>query len=74
MRLSFSSVETELASLSVSQETRGHLLSHGETAVQATNYDGHDYAPQKLEALETLHGFLTETSASVVHIASRVKA
>lgn len=74
MRLSYSSVETALASLRVSQETRGHLLSHGVTGVQATNYDGHDYAPQKLEALETLHRLLTETSASVVHIASRVKA
>ena len=74
MRLSYSSVETELASLRVSQENRGHLLSHGVTGVQATNYDVHDYAPQKLEALETLHRFLTETSASVVHIASRVKA
>lgn len=69
-----SGVETALASLRVSQETRGHLLSHGVTGVQATNYDGHDYAPQKLEALETLHRFLTETSASVVHIASRVAA
>ena len=69
-----SGVETALASLRVSQETRGHLLSHGVTGVQAVSYDGHDYAPQKLEALETLHRFLTETSASVVHIASRVAA
>lgn len=57
-----------------SKLTRGHLLSHGVTGVQAASYDGHDYAPQKLEALETLHRFLTETSASVVHIASRVVA
>ncbi len=63
-----SGVETALASLRVSQETRGHLLSHGVTGVQAASYDGHDYAPQKLEALETLHRYLTETSASVVHI------
>ena len=69
-----SGVETALASLRVSQETRGHLLSHGVTGVQAVSYDGHDYAPQKLEALETLHRFLTETSASVVHISSRVAA
>jgi integrase len=69
-----SGVETALASLRVSQETRGHLLSHGVTGVQAASYDGHDYAPQKREALETLHRFLTETSASVVHIASRVVA
>lgn len=69
-----SGVETALASLRVSQETRGHLLSHGVTGVQAASYDGHDYAPQKLEALETLHRFLTETSASVVHISARVAA
>ena len=69
-----SGVETALASLRVSQEIRGHLLSHGVTGVQAASYDGHDYAPQKLEALETLQRFLTETSASVVHIASRVAA
>ena len=30
------------------------------------SYDGHDYAPQKLEALETLHRFLAETSASML--------
>jgi hypothetical protein len=69
-----SGVETTLASLRVSEEIRGHLLSHGVTGVQAASYDGHDYAPQKLEALETLYRFLTETSASVVHIAPRVVA
>jgi integrase len=69
-----SGVETALASLRVSQEIRGHLLSHGVTGVQAASYDGHDYAPQKLEALETLERFLTETSASVVHISARVAA
>ncbi|MEY3521339.1 MAG: hypothetical protein RLZZ177_2054 [Pseudomonadota bacterium] len=63
-----------LASLPVSQEIRGHLLSHGVTGVQVASYDGHDYAPQKLEALDTLQRFLTETSASVVLIASRVAA
>jgi integrase len=65
-----SGVETALASLRVSKEIRGHLLSHGVIGVQAASYDGHDYAPQKLEALETLHRFLTETSASVVHIST----
>ena len=65
-----SGVETALASLRVSQETRGHLLSHGVTGVQAASYDGHDYAPQKLEALQTLHRYLTETCASVVHIST----
>lgn len=61
-------METVLASLRVSQRIRGHLLSHGVTGVQAASYDGHDYAPQKLEALDTLQQFLTETSASVVHM------
>ena len=59
---------------SVSQEIRGHLLSHGVTGVQVASYDGHDYAPQKLEALDTLQRFLAVTSASVVLIASRVAA
>jgi integrase len=52
-----SGVETTLASLRVSQETRGHLLSHGVTGVQAASYDGHDYASQKQEALESLFQF-----------------
>jgi integrase len=69
-----SGVETALASLRVSQEIRGRLLSHGVTGVQEGSYDGHDYRTEKLEALETLHRFLTETSASVVHIASRAAA
>ncbi len=67
-----SGVETTLASLRVSQEIRGHLLSHGVKGVQAASYDGHDYEPEKLEALDTLHRHLTETSASVVHISARV--
>lgn len=67
-----SGVETALASLRVSQETRGHLLSHGVTGVQAASYDGHDYASQKLEALDTLHRFLTEPSNSLVPISPRV--
>ena len=60
---------------------RLHLLTGGQRIeqmrqliVEAASDDGHDYAPQKLEALETLHRYLTETSASVVHIASRLKA
>ncbi len=69
-----SGVETALASLRVSKETRGHLLSHGVAGVQDASYDGHDYAAQKLEALETLHRFLRETSASVAHLSSRMAA
>ncbi len=69
-----SGVETALASLRVSQEIRGRLLSHGVTGVQAASYDGHDYRPEKLEALEALHRFLTETTANVVHISARAVA
>jgi hypothetical protein len=63
-------VETALASLRVNKDTRGHLLSHGVAGVQAASYDGHDYLPEKLEALETLHRFLTEASADVIHIST----
>jgi integrase len=69
-----SGVETTLASLRVSQEIRGHLLSHGVKGVQAASYDGHDYQLEKLEALDTLHRYLTETSANVVHISTKVAA
>lgn len=65
-----SGVETALASLRVSQSIRGHLLSHGVAGVQAKNYDGHDYLPEKREALETLYRSLTETSASVIQFSA----
>jgi integrase len=47
-----SGVETLLAREGVSREVRGHLQSHGLTGVQARHYDGHDYVPEKLQALE----------------------
>ena len=47
-----------LASLKISSDTRGHLLSHGVAGVQAASYDGHDYMDVKREALEQLFGFL----------------
>ena len=49
-----SGVETVLASLGVSQETRGRLQSHGISGVQARHYDGHDYASEKRAALAAL--------------------
>jgi len=42
--------------------------------VQAASYKGHNYPPQNLVALETLHRFLTETSASVARISARLAA
>ena len=53
-----SGVETLLASARVSREVRGRLQSHGISGVQARHYDGHDYAPEKLKALETLEKLL----------------
>jgi len=49
-----SGVETLLASNGVSREIRGHLQSHGLTGVQARHYDGHDYMPEKRQAIEVL--------------------
>jgi hypothetical protein len=49
-----SGIETLLASMGVSREVRGHLQSHGLTGVQARHYDGHDYMPEKLGALDIL--------------------
>jgi integrase len=53
-----SGVETMLASAGVSRDIRGHLQSHGLTGIQARHYDGHDYLPEKLAALETLFAML----------------
>jgi hypothetical protein len=49
-----SGVETLLAANDINREVRGHLQSHGITGVQYRHYDGHDYMPQKRQALEVL--------------------
>lgn len=64
-----SGVETTLASLRVSQDIRGQLLSHGVTGVQAASYDAHNYLDVKREALQTLFRFLENTNVGVVHTA-----
>ncbi len=61
-------VETRLAALGVSQDTRAHLQSHGLGGVQARHYDRHSYLPEKRAALETLLRLLTDTRASVTPI------
>lgn len=58
-----SGVETLLASLGTSREVRGHLQSHGLTGVQARHYDGHDYMPEKRQALEILHRQLRQMTS-----------
>lgn len=49
-----SEVETLLAANGVSREVRDRLQSHGLTDVQARHYDGHDYMPEKRQAIENL--------------------
>jgi len=44
-------VETMLAGMGISRETRAQLLSHGLSGVQAVHYDRHSYIPEKREAL-----------------------
>lgn len=44
-------VETMLASMEISKDTRAQLLSHGLSGVQASNYDKHDYTKVKRNAL-----------------------
>ncbi len=59
-----SGVETLLAAHGVGREVRGHLQSHGLTGVQARHYDGHDYLPQKRQALAVLARVLCESTAN----------
>lgn len=49
-----SGVETLLASLKVSKETRGHLQSHGLSGVQHQSYDDYQYQEEIREALGKL--------------------
>jgi hypothetical protein len=65
-----SGVETALARLKISKDTRGHLLSHGVAGVQNASYDGHDYMDVKLEGLESLHRFLETIGENVVAVES----
>lgn len=53
-----SGVETLLAANGVSQDIRGRLQSHGISGVQSRHYDGHDYLPEKRQALELLYELL----------------
>lgn len=44
-------VETELAAMGISRDTRAQLLSHGISGVQAAHYDRHTYTDEKRAAL-----------------------
>jgi integrase len=64
-------VETRLAALGVPMDVRAQLQSHGLGGIQARHYDRHDYADEKLEALERLRDLMTEPPASVTKISSK---
>jgi len=44
-------VETQLASMGISKDTRAQLLSHGISGVQAAHYDRYEYINEKRNAL-----------------------
>jgi integrase len=65
-------VETRLAALGVPKETRAHLQSHGLSGVQDRHYNVHDYAGEKLGALERLYRLaIGSQKASITSIKSR---
>ncbi|MEF8709508.1 MAG: integrase family protein [Candidatus Accumulibacter propinquus] len=53
-------VETMMAGLGISRDTRAQLLSHGLSGVQATHYDRHGYIDEKRAALTAWENRLHE--------------
>jgi integrase len=53
-------VETLLAGLGVSRDTRAQLMSHGLSGVQAVHYDRHGYTTEKRAALTAWEGALEQ--------------
>lgn len=58
------SVETRLASLGISRDTRAQLLSHGLSGVQQAHYDRHQYLDEKRAALVAWEAHLAELAAA----------
>jgi integrase len=56
-------VETMLAGMGVSRETRAQLLSHGLGGVQAVHYDRHSYMDEKRAALRAWEAHLKSLGA-----------
>jgi site-specific recombinase XerD len=56
-------VETMLAGMGISRETRAQLLSHGLGGVQVIHYDRHDYTREKRAALQAWEERLTALGA-----------
>ena len=73
-------VETMLAALGISKDTRAQLLSHGISGVQAAHYDRHAYTDEKRAALVAWEARLEairqaeRTPSSVVRLGQRAVA
>ena len=73
-------VETMLASLAISKDTRAQLLSHGIGGVQDAHYDRHDYLTEKRAALVAWEARLEairqaeRTHSNVVRLGRRTAA
>lgn len=59
-------VETMLAGMGISKDTRSQLLSHGISGVQSAHYDRHDYAREKRNALVSWEKRLAAISAGKI--------
>lgn len=55
--------ETMLASIRISKDIRGQLLSHGISGVQAAHYDRHEYIAEKRKALVAWEKHLSKVVA-----------
>jgi integrase len=64
-------VETRLQAAGVSQEIRAQLQSHGLGGIQNKHYAKHEFATEKLEALETLRALCEPVPDNVTPINSR---
>ena len=73
-------VETMLAALGISKDTRAQLLSHGISGVQAAHYDRHAYTDEKRAALVAWEARLEairqaeRTPSNVVRLGQRAVA
>lgn len=71
-------VETMLAGMGISRDTRAQLMSHGLSGVQATHYDRHTYTNEKRAALVAWEARLEEIQTgeranNVVELAPKVR-
>jgi integrase len=71
-------VETMLAGMGISRDTRAQLMSHGLSGVQATHYDRHTYTNEKRAALVAWEARLEEIRTgeranNVVELAPKVR-